>query len=147
EHIRLASERGFGPIDLKEIRLGGDVTLEEARKRAKGFQVGLVRVEKYFEGTAISAYAGPPPEGERTDYCWGGCPGAIEEAIEILRVFDKTCDAKMKPLHLVFGAYRGPIDAKPGERVVFIGDCANREGNLGNQLVQIENLYKERGTK
>ena len=49
------------------------------------FRVGLVRVEKYFEGTNITAYAGPPPEAEAGDYCWGGCPGAIEEAIEILR--------------------------------------------------------------
>jgi len=147
EHIRLASERGFGPIDLKEIEITGDVTLDEARNRAKGFQVGLVRVEKYFEGTAITAYAGPPPEGEQTDYCWGGCPGAIEEAIEILRLFDKECDAKMPRMHVVFGRYSGPIDAKPGEKVVFIGDCAEWKGNIGTELVQIRNVYKDRSTK
>src|SRR5258708_7108619 len=123
DHIRLASERGFGTTDLSQIQITGDVTLDQAKARAKGFEVGLIRVEKYFEGSKITAYAGPPPDAERTDYCWGGCLGAIEEAIEILRVFDKTCDAKMKPLHVVFGAYRGPIDAKPGEKVVFIGDC------------------------
>jgi uncharacterized protein (DUF362 family) len=147
DHIRLASERGFGPIDLGKIKLSGDVTLAEAQARAKGFEVGLVRVEKYFEGTAITAYAGPPPESEQTDYCWGGCPGAIEEAIEILRVFDKQCDARMKRLHVVFGAYRGPIAAKPGEKVVFIGDCANWEGHIGEELVQIRSVYKDRGTK
>ena len=147
EHIRLAEERGFGTTDLAEIKLSGDVTLDEARKRAKGFEVGLVRVEKYFEGTAITAYAGPPPDSERTDYCWGGCPGAIEEAIEILRVFDQGCDARMKRLHVVFGAYEGPIDAKPGEKVVFIGDCATWEGPLDGKLVQIRSLYKDRSTK
>ena len=72
-----------------KIEITGDVTLEEAKQRAKGFKVGLIRVEKYFEGTNITAYAGPPPEPEHGDYCWGGCPGAIEEAIEILRLFDK----------------------------------------------------------
>jgi len=87
DHIRLAAERGFGPTDLDAIQVTGDVTIAEARARTEGFEVGLVRVEKYFEGTNISAYAGPPPEPERTDYCWGGCPGAIEEAIEILREF------------------------------------------------------------
>lgn len=147
EHIRLASERGFGPIDLSQIEITGDVTFEEARKRAKGFQVGLIRVEKYFEGTAITAYAGPPPEGEKTDYCWGGCPGAIEEAIEILRLFDEECDAKMPRLHVVFGNYQGPIDAKPGEKVVFIGDCAEWKGNLGGELVQIKTKYQARTTK
>jgi len=147
EHIRLASERGFGPIDLSAIKITGDVTLEEAQKRAKGFRVGLVRVEKYFEGTKISAYAGPPPETEYTDYCWGGCPGAIEEAIEIMRLFDSQTDVKMPRLHIVFGKYEGPIDAKPGEKVVFIGDCAEWKGQIAGETVAIANLYKARTTK
>lgn len=147
DHIRMAHERGFGPVDLDRIAITGDVTLEEAQARAKGFKVGLIRVEKYFEGTAISAYAGPPPEPERTDYCWGGCPGAIEEAIEILRQFDANCDARMKRTHVVFGAYDGPIDAKPGEPVVFIGDCAKWTGTIAEQFVTVESVYKNRRTK
>ena len=148
DHIRIPSERGFGPIDLSKIEISGDVTLEEAKRRANGFEVGLIRVEKYFQGSKITAYAGTPPDAEKTDYCWGGCPGAVEEAIEILRVFDKTCDEKMKPMTIVFGAYRGPIETKPGEKVIFIGDCANWEGKLGgDELVQIRSVYKERGTK
>ncbi|MBT8494975.1 MAG: DUF362 domain-containing protein, partial [Deltaproteobacteria bacterium] len=128
DHIRLAEEYGFGSTALEDVELGGDVTLEEAQKRAEGFQVGLVRVEKYFEGTNISAYAGPPPEGEQSDYCWGGCPGAIEEAIEVLRLFDETIDAKMPHIHVVFGAYDGEIPAAPGEKVIFMGDCAEWKG-------------------
>ncbi|WP_437309868.1 DUF362 domain-containing protein [Sorangium sp. So ce388] len=147
EHIRLASERGFGPMDLGDIEITGDVTLEEAQQKARGFKVGLVRVEKYFEGTNITAYAGSPPEPEHTDYCWGGCPGAIEEAIEILREYDKECDAKMPRMHVVFGAYEGPIDAKPGEKVVFIGDCATYKGKIGDQLISIDSLYRERSAR
>jgi uncharacterized protein (DUF362 family) len=147
DHIRLASERGFGTLDPAQIDVSGDVTFEEAREKAKGFKVGLIRVEKYFEGTHITAYAGPPPEPERTDYCWGGCPGAIEEAIEIIRLYDKECDAKMPRMHVVFGAYEGPIDARPGEKVIFIGDCARWEGRVGDKLVKIESLYKDRSQK
>ncbi len=147
DHIRFAAERGFGPTDLDKIKISGDVTLEEARDRAKGFSVGLVRVEKYFEGSHITAYAGPPPETEHTDYCWGGCPGAIEEAIEILRLFDEKCDEKMPRMHVVFGAYTGPIDAKPGEKVVFMGDCATWKGELNNKPVQISSKYRDRSTK
>jgi uncharacterized protein (DUF362 family) len=147
EHIRLPHERGFGPINLDQIKISGDVTLDQAKERAKGFKVGLVRVEKYFEGSRITAYAGPPPEKEATDYCWGGCPGAIEEAIEIIRLFDETADAKMPRLHVVFGDYRGPIDAKPGEKVVFIGDCAQWKGDLHGEQVSVESVYQPRETK
>ena len=144
DHIRLAEDRGFGTTDLSKIEITGDVTLDEAKKRAKGFEVGLLRVEKYFEGTKFTAYAGPPPESEKTDYCWGGCPGAIEEAVEILRQFDKEFDEKSPRLHIVFGAYEGPIDAKAGEKVVFMGDCATWKGQLGDELVQITSKYRNR---
>jgi uncharacterized protein (DUF362 family) len=147
EHIRLAAERGFGTMDLSKIAIGGDVTLEQAKQRAAGFEVGLIRVEKYFEGTHITAYSGPPPDSERTDYCWGGCPGAIEEAVEILRQIDREFDEKAPRFHVVFGAYDGPIDAKPGEKVVFIGDCVTWKGELGGELVQIGSKYKHRSTK
>lgn len=138
-------KQGFARTD--EIEITGDVTLEAARERGKSFRTGLIRVEKYFEGTHISAYAGPPPETEHTDYCWGGCPGAIEEAIEILRLFDEQCDEKMARLHVVFGAYRGPIDAAPGERVVFIGDCASWKGEINQKPIQISSKYQPRSTK
>jgi uncharacterized protein (DUF362 family) len=144
EHIRLAHERGYGPIDLSDIVVSGDLTVDEARRRNEGFRTGLIRVEKYFEGTKIRAYAGPPPAEEHTDYCWGGCPGAVEEAIEVLRQFDENADERMKPMTVVFGAYEGPIEAAPDEKVVFIGDCAKWKGNIGNEYVEIESLYKER---
>lgn len=147
DHIRLASEYGFGSTDLADIDIVGDVTLEEAKERAQGFQVGLQRVEKYFEGTSITAYAGPPPDSEQGDYCWGGCPGSIQEGIEILREYDKDTDAKMPRTHVVFGNYQGDINAGPGEKVVFIGDCSQWEGKLGNDLVQIRSTYTDRSAK
>ena len=145
-HIRLAYERGFGPVDLGAIDIVGDLTLAEAKQRAHGFRVGLIRVEDYFKGSSIVAHAGPPPS-DTTDYCWGGCPGAMEEAIEIMRLFDTKTDAKMPRTHLVFGAYKGPIDAKPGERVVLIGDCATYEGNVNGRVVSEKSLYVDRSKK
>ncbi|HKP63218.1 MAG TPA: DUF362 domain-containing protein [Polyangiales bacterium] len=145
-HIRLAHERGFGPLALSAIQVSGDVTLAQAQERARGFKVGLIRVEKYFEGSHITAYAGPPPKSENTDYCWGGCPGAIEEAIEILRKFDAETDSKLPRMHVVFGNYQGQIDWHPGERVVFIGDCTQWSGVLGDESVEIESVYQPRST-
>jgi uncharacterized protein (DUF362 family) len=143
EHIALAHERGFGPIDLDGIELLGDISLERAQQRAEGFIKGLIRVEDYFAGTNIRAYAGPPPGG-RQSYCWGGCPGALEEAIEILRAFDRGTDEKLPPLHIVFGKYQGTIPAGPGEKVVFMGDCAEYEGTLGDRPIQIGSRYVDR---
>jgi len=52
----------------------------------------------------------------------------------------------MPRLHVVFGNYQGPLDVKPGEKAVFIGDCATFHGKIGDELVSIENLYKSRST-
>ncbi|MFO0600544.1 MAG: DUF362 domain-containing protein [Myxococcaceae bacterium] len=150
EHLALASKRGFGSLNLEDIELAGDVTLAQAQERAANFHVGLVRVEKYFEGTRITAWAGPPPDKELTDYCWGGCPGAIEEAIEVLRLFDSQLDQKLEKrprLHVVFGAYEGPLDVGPDEQVLFIGDCAKWRGQLHGKPVVVESTYQPRETK
>lgn len=147
-HIRLAHEYGFGPLDLNDIDIEGDVTLAEAQSRAAGFKVGRIRVEDYFVDSAITAHAGPPPDPERTDYCWGGCPGALEEAIEIIRLFDAETDAKLPRLHIVFGAHEGDIAAGPDDRVLFIGDCATWTGELaGRGLIRIDSQYRARETK
>jgi uncharacterized protein (DUF362 family) len=144
EHIRLAHERGFGPVALDEIRVEGDVTLEAARERAKGFQVGLVKVDKYFEGTKIKAYSGKAPKDATEDYCWGGCPGVMEEVIEVLRLYDDQCDTKLPNIHLVFGKYDGPLEVGYGEKIVFVGDCVEWQGTIGGDLVQIRSKYVDR---
>ena len=144
EHIRLAHERGFGPVDIAQIDISGDVTPEQAKERSRGFKSGLIRVEDYFRETKIRTYAGDMTGNKSCDYCWGGCPGALEEAIEILRRFDNKTDKKMPPLHIAFGAYKGPIDAKPGEKVIFMGDCAEWQGNIGGESVDIKKLPSKR---
>ena len=74
EHIRLAHERGFGPISMQDISIVGDVSFDEARERAQGFEVGLMRVEEYFQGSNIKAYGGKPPADGNQDYCWERLP-------------------------------------------------------------------------
>ena len=146
DHIRFAYERGFGPVELDQINVVGDMTLAEAQARAEGFRTGLIRVEEYFEGSSIQAYGGQPP-GDEYDYCWGGCPGALEEAIEIMRIYDTQTDEKLPKMHIVFGDYDGPIDAKPGEKVIFMGDCATFKGTIAGQEVDVESVYVDRSQK
>jgi uncharacterized protein (DUF362 family) len=149
DHIRMAWEGGFGPVELDAITLAGDIDLRGAQGRAKGFRVGLVRVEDYFANTNIRAYGGRPPGPSAahggSDYCWGGCPGALEEAIEILRLYDADASSKIPTTHVVFGRWESPLDVKPGEKVIFMGDCAEYRGPLGAAGdVSVESLYRDR---
>lgn len=146
-HIRAAHAKGIGPIELSEISLDGDVSLEEGKAAAKGLKAGLIRVEDFFRGTRITAHAGPPPEEMHFDYCWGGCPGAIEEAIDIVRKMQPDADEKMKRFTLVFGGYKGPIEPQDGQKVVFVGDCARWEGKICGRAVRIDSTYVDRKEK
>jgi uncharacterized protein (DUF362 family) len=147
DHIRMSSERGIGPLDLAEIEVTGDVTLEQARARAEGFELTLTKVDKIFNGpqSNITTHIGPPPNPEEYDYCWGGCPGCLFEAMEIIQVMQPDVYTDVRPLHLAFGDLRGKeIDAQPGERVLFMGDCAAFEGEICGKSVHIPYIYTSR---
>ena len=148
EHIRVSGEQGLGPLDLKDITIGGDLTLVEAQGRARGFRLSIEKVDKIFNGRSnLRMYVGPPPAGSGADYCWGGCPGALYEAMESLRrSWDPDVYHKIKPLHYVFGAYEGRIDAAPGERVIFMGDCSSWRGELCGYSVDVPSVYKSHDT-
>jgi len=47
-------------------------------------------------------------------------------------------------MHMVFGNYKGQLDIKYGEKVIFVGDCCQWEGKIGSEVVKVENLYKDR---
>jgi len=47
-------------------------------------------------------------------------------------------------MHVVMGAYEGEINPRPGEHVLFIGDCAVWDGEIHGQKVDIPFLYKDR---
>ena len=79
-HLRLASERGFGPMDIAEIEVLGDFPLEEVQEHTRGFAFCMERIDDYFgEESNLSCTVGTFPEAHSRDYCWGGCPGALQE--------------------------------------------------------------------
>jgi uncharacterized protein (DUF362 family) len=150
EHIRLASERGLGPLSLDEIEIVGDLTLEQAQDRAQGFELTLDRVEEIFNGpkSNITTYVGPPPDPGRRDYCWGGCPGALFEAMQIIQAMQPGVYHEVRPLHVLFGDCRGKrVEAAPDERVLMMGDCTMFEGDICGREVNISSLYVPRERK
>ncbi|MCU0579869.1 MAG: DUF362 domain-containing protein [Desulfobacterota bacterium] len=141
-HLKLTAERGFGPMDLDEIEVGGDFPLEEVREKTKNFQFCLERIDEYFPKTGnLTCTVGTFPEAHSADYCWGGCPGALQEAVHIFRGFDPETERKMKKIRYVVGRVEGPLHLAPDERVIFAGNCTSWEGNLDGEKVTIEPTY------
>jgi hypothetical protein len=142
-HLRFAAERGFGPMSLDEIEVSGDFPLGEVQEKTKNFEFCLERIDKYFgEDSNISCTVGTFPEEHSPDYCWGGCPGALQEAMHIFRAFNSNVEKEMKKVRYVVGKGEGPIEVAEDERVIFAGDCTSWEGNINGQKISIGSSYK-----
>ncbi|RJR48827.1 MAG: DUF362 domain-containing protein [Desulfobacteraceae bacterium] len=141
-HLRLAAERGYGPCTLEEIEILGDFPLDEVREKTRGFEFCMERIDSYFAPSDnLSCTVGTFPEGCSSDYCWGGCPGALQEAMHIFRGYYPEVDSKMKKIRYVVGQVEGPLDLEPDERVIFAGDCTAWEGFLDGSKVTIRSTY------
>jgi uncharacterized protein (DUF362 family) len=142
-HLRYASERGFGPMDLDQIEVGGDFPLPEIQEKTKNFEFCLERIDDYFgDESNLSCTVGAFPEKHSPDYCWGGCPGALQEAMHIIRGFSPDADKEMKKIRYVVGKVDGPLDLADDERVIFAGSCTSWQGEIDGEPVKIESSYQ-----
>ena len=142
-HLRYVSRRGYGPMTLDQIDVIGDYPLAEVQRRTENFQFCVERVDDYFSATPnLQCTVGRFPERHSPDYCHGGCPGALQEAMHIFRAFDPDVDQKMRKVRYVVGKVDGPLNLSDGERVLFAGDCTRWEGKIAGQPVQIKSRYK-----
>jgi uncharacterized protein (DUF362 family) len=141
-HLKLASERGFGPINLEEIEVGGDYPLKEAQNKNLSFELCMEHIDDYFADTRLSCITGSFPENHSKDYCWGGCPGALQEAMHIFKTYYPDVFSSMAKIKYVVGKVEGPIELAPDERLIFMGDCTSWEGEIDGKRVRIESSYK-----
>lgn len=142
-HLRYASERGFGPMKLEEIDVSGDFPLEEVQEKTRSFEFCMERIDDYFgKDGNLSCTVGTFPEKHSQNYCWGGCPGALQEAMHIFRGFYPSADKDMRKVRYVVGKVDGPLDLDKEERVLFAGACTSWEGKIDGKEVRIESSYK-----
>ncbi len=142
-HLKLASQRGFGPMDLDEIDIVGDFPLEEIQAKTQDFAFCVERIDDYFKDKSnLSCTVGTFPEAHSPDYCWGGCPGALQEAMHMFRGFYPGVDKKMKKIRYVVGKVEGPLNLAKDEKVIFAGNCTSWEGEIDNKKVCIKPNYK-----
>jgi uncharacterized protein (DUF362 family) len=140
-HLRLSSERGYGPCALDDIEIGGDYPPEEVRARSAGFRILHRRIDEHFRDGPVTCTVGAFPEEEWRDYCWGGCPGVLQEVVHLCRRVFPGCEDHMKKVRCVVGRVAGPLDLAPDERVLFLGDCTSWEGAIDGEPVAIESRH------
>ncbi len=142
-HLRYASQRGYGPLNLDQIEVGGDYPLEAIQQRTRNFQFCFERIDDYFSASRnLTCTVGKFPESHASDYCQGGCPGALQEAVHIFRGFDPDVDKKMRKVRYVVGKVDGPLNLTEGERVLFAGSCTRWQGHIDGEAVNIESSYQ-----
>ena len=142
-HLRLASERGFGPMDIEEIDVSGDFPLEEVRGKTKNFEFCMEHIDSYFsKDSNLTCNVGAFPEKHSPDYCWGGCPGALQEAMHIFKGYYPNVNREMKKVRYIVGKVDEPLDLDPDEKVIFAGNCTSWSGTINGKDVRIESSYK-----
>ncbi|MBT8357489.1 MAG: DUF362 domain-containing protein [Deltaproteobacteria bacterium] len=142
-HLRFSAQRGFGPMDIEEIDVGGDFSLEEVSEKNKNFEFCMEHIDDYFaKDSNLSCTVGKFPEKHSTDYCWGGCPGALQEAMHIFRGFYPNVEQEMQKVRYVVGMVKEPLELEEGEKVIFAGNCTSWEGKINGKDVKIKSSYK-----
>ena len=142
-HLKYASKRGFGPMNIGEIEVSGNFPLEEVREKTRNFEFCMEHIDSYFsEGTNLKCTVGEFPEKHSPDYCWGGCPGALQEAMHVFNGFNPNINKEIKKVHYVVGKVKGQLDLEKGQKVIFAGNCTSYEGTINGKNVIIESSYK-----
>ena len=142
-HLQFSSDRGFGPISIEEIDVSGDFPLEEVRGKAQNFEFCMEHIDSYFKkDSKLSCNVGVFPEKHSPDYCWGGCPGALQEAMHIFKGYFPNVNREMKKVRYIVGKFDEPLDLDPDEKVIFAGDCTCWQGRINGKNVNIESSYK-----
>ena len=142
KHLKLAADSGLGPINLEEINITGDYPLDEIQEKTQDFEFCVERIDEYFSSNAnLKCTVGTFPEKHSHDYCWGGCPGALQEAMHISAAFHPGILSSMKPIRYVVGKVERPLKARKYERIIFAGACTSWKGVLDGERVSIKSSY------
>jgi len=117
-HLAAARARGYGSLDLDDIEIGGDISLQEIRERTKTWETGFIRADDV--DCNIKIRSGEP-------YCTGGCHGVFLDWLYMIKDRKPKLWAKLPDWTVVMGKYKGDITAK---RVLLVGACTEVEGRV-----------------
>ena len=125
KHLVIAHERGYGSLELEDIDVSGDITIQELRERTRGIfsdYSDLQRVDspmRFYEGLA--------PDTDLV--CDGGCATALKGALGIIDAHTPGALKNARPGAVVTGIYKGDV-IHPDEPVLLLGNCTRVDGRL-----------------
>jgi hypothetical protein len=117
-HLALASARGYGSLNLADIDITGDISLEEVRRMTDGWDTGYIRVDDV--DCNIRARSGEP-------YCGGGCHGVFLDWLYMIKDRKPKLWKNLPPWTVVIGKYKGDVTA---DRLLLLGRCTKIEGQV-----------------
>ncbi len=117
-YLSIAHKRGYGPLDLSEILIGGDISLAEIQKTTKTWDLGLKKVDQVDAGMNI--LSGLP-------YCSGGCHGVFLDWLYMIKDRKPKLWKKLPEWTIVIGKYKGDVKAN---RLMKIGSCTEIQGKV-----------------
>jgi hypothetical protein len=120
-----ARDRGYGSLDINDIDISGDITVDELAGRTRGIYSPFQDLNKLE--TSLKFYEGI--NRETGNACYGGCVCSIKG---VLGTAEKRFDGNLKsarPGAIVMGYYDGDV-IHPGQPVALIGKCAGVSGKL-----------------
>lgn len=117
-HLRIAHERGYGPLDLSAIDIVGDTSLPSIQEKTKEWKTGFIRVDEVDCG--IKVLTGEP-------YCTGGCQGVFLDWLYMIKDRKPELWKKLPSWTVVIGDYSGNVRA---DRVLILGTCSKVRGRI-----------------
>ena len=117
-HLAAARARGYGSLELGDIDIDGDISLQEIRERTKTWETGFIRADDV--DCNIKIRSGEP-------YCTGGCHGVFLDWLYMIKDRKPKLWAKLPAWTAVIGKYKGDITA---DRLLLIGACTEIEGRV-----------------
>lgn len=124
-HLKLAHERGYGSLQLKDIHITGDIGIEKLKAKPKGDR-RLFQVLQELD-TPLKFYSGYAPD---TDViCDGGCEAAVKGCLGTIEKRRPGSLKKAKKGAIVTGIYKKDVVVPDGS-VLLVGDCTKVEGTL-----------------
>ncbi len=123
-HLSIAHQRGYGPLELDEIEIEGDVSLEEIKQKTKTWDVGFIKVDD--ADCNIKVISGKP-------YCTGGCHGVFLDWLYMFKDRKPDLWKNLPDWTVIIGKYKGDVNA---DRVLIIGSCSEMQGKVNARKIR-----------